>query len=198
MRIGVKVSIVVAATFVVAAAAVYAITGYIVLGSFRQLDDVVHAQRIDIETEEEQTISDVFLEEIAVRSRLFQHADTKDGKSEIVLFSEGPALVAAHPISDSKHNPPIHGTLIVGRFLNDSAIAEISETARYSVRVVSVNNPDWPDDFRWAHSQLSEEEPIVVQELENEIIAEVLRNLANGFEYDALLVLLADGKEDRG
>lgn len=56
---------------------------------------------------------------------LMAHTTSEDYATGIIALPEGPIMVSSHPILDNQWNGPIHGTLIVGRHLDEARVDEL-------------------------------------------------------------------------
>ncbi len=59
----------------------------------------------------------------------------------IVMAPRGPLLVAASPIMTSANTGPARGTLVMGRYLDDTRLAELSEQVKMRLRLFSFGQP---------------------------------------------------------
>jgi PAS domain S-box-containing protein len=88
-------------------------------------------------------------------------------KSEtgLILINGSPMLVASHPILTSSNEGPIHGTLIMGRYLDESELSILSDAVGLPISGYSINATLMPSDVHTAKSQLSEIHSIFSQPL---------------------------------
>ena len=85
----------------------------------------------------------------AVQSKqctLHQFSDPHDSNSGIVNTTKGPMLLAARPITTSKHEGPVRGTVIFGRLLTVDRIASPAERTHLDLQIWPVNVADLPVD----------------------------------------------------
>jgi PAS domain S-box-containing protein len=106
---------------------------------------------------------------------LVHHDDVESSVAGIVLLPEGPLLVASRPILAGAKEGPIHGTLIMGRYLDSVEIERLAEASRLSLTVHRFDDANIPSDFRTARSFFMsadlEQTPTFVRELGLESIA---------------------------
>ena len=77
----------------------------------------------------------------SLRSQLY------DQIAGIMLLPEQVMLVASHPLLTSKNNDDSnHGTLIMGRILNDQKIQKISQLTHLAVSIQRIDKEELPDD----------------------------------------------------
>ncbi|MBK8900486.1 MAG: HAMP domain-containing protein [Anaerolineaceae bacterium] len=74
-------------------------------------------------------------------------ADLQSSVTGIVELDGVLFLVASRHILDSHLNAPIHGTLVFGRYLDESKLDALSETLETDLALSPVNNPDMADVF---------------------------------------------------
>lgn len=95
---------------------------------------------------------------------LLGHADAQSSVSGVLLLSgsESPLLIASRPILKSGGYGPIRGTLIVGRFADSVEIGQLARLTHLSLTMQRYGDAQVP---------LSKKTPIVVQPLNDQIIA---------------------------
>ena len=76
----------------------------------------------------------------------------------------GPMLLSLRTVQQDKDSKPV-GFLLMGRYLDDEAIARLSDITVLTVDMHYLDNPDLPTDFWDASLHLTPEEPFFVQEL---------------------------------
>lgn len=72
---------------------------------------------------------------------LVRHTSITSTIDAIVLFPEYAMLIAARPIITSEGTGPIRGTLIMGRALDQAAIARLASTTRITLDLYPANDP---------------------------------------------------------
>ncbi|MFZ5924928.1 MAG: sensor domain-containing diguanylate cyclase, partial [Bacillota bacterium] len=110
-------------------------------------------------------------EYIAPNGRIRSRSTTISTATGIAVLPEGPMLLAARPILTSEWKGPSRGTLIMGRYLDSTAVQRLAETTHLSITVQRLSGPEIPPDFQAALASLSEQEPICVRPLGTEFIA---------------------------
>lgn len=86
----------------------------------------IFAKGMDIENEKFVPLY-TDLEEVLEESHIIGNKDTGNKMQGIIMLSEGPMLIATHPIITSNFEGPVRGNVVFGRFLNDAAVKELSE-----------------------------------------------------------------------
>jgi sensor domain CHASE-containing protein len=102
----------------------------------------------DQETLEAIDVPDLFAALEDVSSPISTH-DSLDGEATgIFVTSKGPMLLASRPIITTKHQGPIQGTLILGRFLNESEIKNLEERTQVKLEAWTIGQSDLPAEAR--------------------------------------------------
>jgi len=117
------------------------------------------------------------------------HTDINSSICGIISLPEGPMLIASKPIITSKHEGPIQGTIIMGRFLDSEEIGRLSRITHLSLNFSLFHDPNTPDMLS-AIQQLTTEEPILIQPMNNDVIAGYV--LLNDVEGKPAIVIKAD------
>lgn len=92
----------------------------------------VYGRIFDHENQTAIQIPESFLTRIEESLRA-QRSDTVEG---IIVFPEGPMIVAAEPVLRSTGEGPAVGTLIMGRYIDDDLTGEISDITQMSVTIL--------------------------------------------------------------
>ena len=85
--------------------------------------------------------------------------------SGVLLLPGGPMLLAVSPILTGDRQGPVRGTLMMGRWLDQQAIDNLSQKTRLSVSLRSIGDPSLAADFKAAKLTLSRSQPIFVRSL---------------------------------
>jgi signal transduction histidine kinase len=102
---------------------------------------------------------------------LFSSPKARTPRTGILLLPDAPVLVVACPVLDSDDVGPARGTLIVGRALDASAIAELSQRTQLGLQVAQSDQRPLPGAFAGAAASLSPGSPPLVQPLSETTIA---------------------------
>lgn len=81
------------------------------------------------------------------------HTTTSSSASGIIMLSDLPVIVVSRPIIQSNYEGPIAGTLIIGRFLDDSFIEPMEEQTLLPIEINHIEN-DLPFDFASVKEQV--------------------------------------------
>ena len=98
--------------------------------------EIVFEEGFDLINEEEVLVSDEFHEHIFKESLLVNHPDTESRIEGILLLSEAPMLISSIPIINSDAEGPIRGSLLMGRYLDNREISNLSEYFNLSLSIV--------------------------------------------------------------
>jgi PAS domain S-box-containing protein len=138
---------------------------------FNASDKLIYAKGVDLIEGKEKSVTKTLIKPLLSYKSLFQHTNPSDSKTGIILLPESPVLIAAWPISNNEVQEPVHGTLIIGRYLDDKEIQNLMEKTELSINFTRADSSKLPSDFETARSLLSKEVPVVIQELNTETIA---------------------------
>ncbi len=94
---------------------------------------LVYGKAVDLESESEVPLPEGIEDYIVPGSVLLQHEDVESAVTGLILLSDGPMLVASRPILTSEDEGPIRGALIMGRALDATEIASLSEIAHLNL-----------------------------------------------------------------
>lgn len=133
--------------------------------------NLIYAKNFDLQNQTEVPVSQSFLESLSTSALLWRFTNTEDHLDGILLLQEGPVLISSRPIITSNYEGPIVGAIIMGRNLDSEEIGDLSEEVQLSLVVQRFDDTQLPTDFQTAHSQLSEQEPILVKPLNSSLVA---------------------------
>ena len=102
---------------------------------------------------------------------LLTHPDGGSRVFGLLILPEGPLMVAARPIIHSDLSGPIRGTLVVGRFLNETRVARLADVTHLAVDFRLWQDEGLPPDFAEARLHLLQDTTPVVAVLDSEQIA---------------------------
>lgn len=122
---------------------------------------VVYSKTIDLQSGDTLPTPPDLLASLHGDSPLLQHATPFSSCSGLLLLAEGPLMVASRPIVTSHLEGPIRGTLLVGRYLDESEFVRLAAPAGASLRVYQLG-PGGPPELPGLPSLLAEE-GIVIQ-----------------------------------
>ena len=111
---------------------------------FHSSGRLVYAKAFDLDDQKEIPVPTSLVEQLTADNPLLQHPDLQSKVKGILLLPESPLLVASYPILTSQGEGPIRGTLIVGRFLNDTEKALLTQLTQSPVQVYRLNDAGLP------------------------------------------------------
>jgi PAS domain S-box-containing protein/putative nucleotidyltransferase with HDIG domain len=109
--------------------------------------------------------------DLAENRLLTNHSNIEKSISGVMLFPDGPMIISSWPILTSERKGPVRGTLIMARSLDNFKIRQFAEITKLSLVLYKIGDEQMPLDIRKAGISLSEETPIIVKQLSNNIIA---------------------------
>lgn len=129
---------------------------------------IIYVKAYDRAKKEELELTPNFDEDIKNNNLLLDSNGNKS-LSGVITLNGVPMLVVSEKIFKSSGEGPSHGTLIMGRYLDQSMLSHLSNSAVVSVQ--PFNSINAPSDFQTARSYLSNETPIYVANLDDNSIA---------------------------
>ncbi len=128
----------------------------------------------DISSESFLTLQEQDIAQVLSYGPLFMN-DIEETDGGLILLNHTPMLVVSHPILTSLDEGPVRGTLIMGRYFDESELSTISDGVGLPLSMVAIDQPFLPPDFRLAKNSLSIENQVFTQTLnENSMAAYVL------------------------
>ncbi len=110
---------------------------------YNQSGSLVFSKVYDFSQEKEITLPESFYSFINEKNEIIlQNTNYSHSHNGIILFNETeePLLISATPIVKSTKEGPIHGTLIVGRFLNEERIEYFKNITQLSIVINPLSN----------------------------------------------------------
>lgn len=133
--------------------------------------EMVYSRAVSLETLEEVAIPADLTTHLKADSPLLQHTDDQQSSvTGIIMLDDGPMLIASRPILTSQKEGPAQGTLVMGRFLDATAVQALSDQLAISLALYRIADPDLPADFRAATTALADT-PNFIQALDDTTVA---------------------------
>jgi len=151
---------------------------------------LVFKRAVDIHQKAEATFPESVSQYILNNHMLLEHADVDDCKKGMILLPEGPMFFVSRPIISSEGKGPIHGALMMGRYLDDGAVGNVSKRAGFNVSMRRLDDPQIPRDFLNAKSALTAGEDAYVRPLDDHYLAGY--TLLRDIKGEPILVLRVD------
>lgn len=154
---------------------------------YNNSSDLVFGKIYDPQNENDSSIPQVLLQELAETEHvtILHHNSTTSYFQGIVLISDNILLIASRPILTSAEEGPIHGTLILGQFLDDDRISEISGLIGLPFTIARLDSV-LPKDFEIAHQSFTENKSTFFQPLNDTTIAGY--GLINDIHYEPVFI----------
>ncbi|NTV30534.1 hypothetical protein HGA91_00950 [candidate division WWE3 bacterium] len=109
---------------------------------------VVFGNAYDLEKQERVPIPSDLVTQIFDEPKLVQHTSTNDHIEGILMVGERPMMVVANPILTSEKAGPINGSLIMGRYLSDQIIRNLSDQVKQEFSVHTLNSVGIPNEVK--------------------------------------------------
>lgn len=130
---------------------------------------LVYAKSVDLYTGEEKPIPEKLLK--MIEDGTLRSKSENDKKSGFVLLDENPMFISCHPILTTNYTGPMRGTLIFGKYFDDTLLNNFKETTRSSLLMYRVDR-EMPPDFQTKLDDLSENpDRTIVESLSKDKIA---------------------------
>lgn len=138
---------------------------------FNTAGKLVFGKAIDLQTQTAVDTPPSLQDHLANNKLIFNHTTPQDGLTGLISMPEGPLLFASHPIVTSNYEGPIHGTLVVGRYLDTTEIESLAEQTHLSISIHRFDEAQLPPDFQAARATLTPDIPILVRPLDQQNVA---------------------------
>ena len=138
----------------------------------------------------EQTViqlNDNTIAQVKQNKNLFNETAQEGG---LILLDGTPMMVASCPILSSLEEGPSHGTLIMGRYLDENQLMLLSSSTGLPISYALVNSTSASARFELAKANLSGERPIFAHPLNETYIAGYV--LLSDVEGEPLLIMRVD------
>ena len=110
-------------------------------------------------------------EAIESHPAFFTPRDYSTAVSGLLFLPEYPLLVSAHQILTSERKGPSHGTLIMGRKIDDRRLAAWKKILKYPIEIYFADADNLPPDVKKAASLLTAKHPATAIALDDDRIA---------------------------
>ncbi len=148
---------------------------------------VVAVKAYDLNEQVPMPVSGALFESLS-DTAIIGHNST-DSKLQCILpLPEASLLVASRPITTSKGEGPIRGTLVMGRYLDYRLLQSLGETTLLHVSAYSTASPSVPDDVTEAMRSLVNEPRLVKPVNENLVVGYLLLDNVAGEPYLVLKI----------
>jgi len=132
---------------------------------------IVFGEGFDLRAQKETPIPEGLRSHLLPGGTLLRSSSPESGVAGILLLPEGPMLVSSWPIVTSQGQGPIHGSLLVGRYLDAEEVASLSDKTHLALAVLPFQDPQLRRLFPMVPSPLPNNGPVVVQPLNSDSVA---------------------------
>lgn len=137
----------------------------------RNNGDIVNKRAFDLDKDTVIPVPESFLKHLSPESPLVRHPGTESIVKGLLRLPEGIMLFSSRPILTNEYKGPIHGSLIMGRYLDSKGIELLAEQTKQKINVLRFDSNVIPDDFRLAMNKINEASPVLVSSLSKDIVA---------------------------
>ncbi len=137
----------------------------------RNNGSIVYARGFDLHNKTPVPVPESILKNISTESPLVRHPNTESIIKGVLRLPEGIMLVSSRPVLTNEYEGPIHGSLIIGRYLDSKEIELLARQTKLSIDVLRVDNEVIPDDFKRAMTKLNDTNQITVSSLSKDVVA---------------------------
>jgi sigma-B regulation protein RsbU (phosphoserine phosphatase) len=117
---------------------------------------IVYGTGFDIGSKKYQPIPGEISTRLTPDNLLLKHSDLTSNYTGIINLASGAMLITSQPIITSNNSGPIRGTIIVGRYLDDIAINQLSKSARLPLSLYQINDNKLPPKVKNNYEKLLE------------------------------------------
>jgi sensor domain CHASE-containing protein len=124
---------------------------------------IFYAKAFDLASNQEGPLPPNLAGMVTGNQILRSFSQNNNSMSGFLMLSEGPMMVASAPITPKNYGGVSRGTLIVGRFLDESEIRRIGQLTNQQVMMYRRSDPGSPGDIRAAQVELDGNRSIFIQ-----------------------------------
>jgi signal transduction histidine kinase len=132
---------------------------------------IVCGRAYDLHNMTEVPVPESLERELSSRDVLWRFPATDSRINGIILLPEDPLLICSRPILTSHGEGPVHGALIMARYLDSDEIEELALTTDLSLTLQRYNDSPVLPDFQNALSAFSNNKTVFVQPLNADYVA---------------------------
>ncbi len=170
--------------------AVLSTLGLNVIIYIRKNGDVVYKRWFGPNAEVSGNVPESLLRHLSPESELVRHSGTESKTTGLLRLPEGIIMVSSRPVLTNDHTGPIHGAIIMGRFLDSKEIELLAKQTKLSINVLRTDSKIIPDDFKTAMTRINESTPVLVSSLNTDVVAGY--TIANDIYGKRVLVFKVD------
>jgi len=132
---------------------------------------IAYGKAFDLKNNMEIPIPESIREHIYPGSPVTNRTNSEGGLRGIISLGENVMLFSSRPILTSTKEGPSHGTLLIGRYIDEKEVERLSNETDLTLSFYRVDDKNIPEDFRNAMEHLSGGETAFIQPLSGDSIA---------------------------
>jgi len=132
---------------------------------------IVCGRAYDLHNMTEVPVPDSIENELSSHDVLWRNLTTDSRIGGIILLPENPLLICSRPILTSHGEGPVHGALIMARYLDSDEIGRLALTTHLSLVLQRYDDSQVLPDYQNALSAFSNNETVFVQPLNGDYVA---------------------------
>ena len=129
---------------------------------------IVYPMSVDLINREQMPVPSGLFE--GIESKILTARRNEDYIQGVILLGEGPMLIVGRPILKSFEEGPFAGTLILGKYIDDSYLSSLEKRTQSSLSVYTLDQ-EVPEDFKYVFNETTKEEKTVVNVLGDDRVA---------------------------
>lgn len=132
---------------------------------------IVCGMAYDLHNVTEVPVPESIEKELSSHDVLWRNLTTNSSTSGIILLPENPLLICSRPILTSQGEGPVHGALIMARYLDSEEIGQLAQMTDLSIVLQRYYDSSVPPDFQSAISSFLNSETVFIQPLNADHVA---------------------------
>ncbi|MHC4214188.1 MAG: CHASE4 domain-containing protein [Planctomycetota bacterium] len=136
---------------------------------YNQQGEVVWGKAYDLETEQYIEIEEFPAHSLGKDNILLKHDSIENFIEGLFMTKRGPMLISSRPILNNERQGPIHGTLIMGRFLDENMVEHFSNVLSVDFSILSIADTKNEQKHKDILEQISKDTPYVLGQFNHDI-----------------------------
>ncbi|MEQ8175193.1 MAG: CHASE4 domain-containing protein [Syntrophomonadaceae bacterium] len=132
---------------------------------------LVYAKGFDLKSNSNAPVPESLVQKLRQNPQLLRSDNDLKTISGIINLSETPVLISLSPILPSNKAGPVRGTLVVGRYLDTSVIANLADITQVSLAIQPLKDISQASDYLSAVQSITPSNPIAVSILDQYRVA---------------------------
>jgi len=132
---------------------------------------IVCGRAYDLHNMSEVPVPDSIVNELSSHDVLWRNLSIDSVIEGIILLPENPLLICSRPILTSQGEGPVHGALIMARYLDSDEIGQLAQTTHLSIVLQRYDDSQMLPDYQNAFSAFSNNQTVFVQPLNGDYVA---------------------------